>query len=236
MQKNRLTTYLLYAIGEIILVVIGILIAVNINNWNEGRKTGANLRSTIQALRSDLIQDTLRIQQELPNITYQYELNESLRKRIAMPHATVDTLVQIARYEFNPNWTEPIVYHTNAYQTLVATGSIEILPEALKHRIKEFYNQKATQISSAERMTQGYRSKIETYLDTYAFGSTDLHDQGALIDKLIWSDIDHGHLAAAFQGLSNYKRILFRQIQSEMRHSLAASKALIVELDLYLSK
>lgn len=38
LSENRFTRYLLYAIGEIILVVIGILIAVNINNWNEERK------------------------------------------------------------------------------------------------------------------------------------------------------------------------------------------------------
>lgn len=36
--RNKFTTYLLYAIGEIVLVVIGILIAVSINNWNNDRK------------------------------------------------------------------------------------------------------------------------------------------------------------------------------------------------------
>ncbi|WP_051957640.1 DUF6090 family protein [Altibacter lentus] len=36
--ENRFSKYLLYAIGEIILVVIGILIALQINNWNEARK------------------------------------------------------------------------------------------------------------------------------------------------------------------------------------------------------
>ncbi|MDF0705773.1 DUF6090 family protein [Flagellimonas okinawensis] len=37
-MENRFTKYLLYALGEIILVVIGILIALQINNWNEHRK------------------------------------------------------------------------------------------------------------------------------------------------------------------------------------------------------
>ena len=37
--ENKFSKYLLYAIGEIILVVIGILIALQINNWNEVRKT-----------------------------------------------------------------------------------------------------------------------------------------------------------------------------------------------------
>lgn len=38
LQKNKITTYILYAIGEIVLVVIGILIAVSIDDWNESAK------------------------------------------------------------------------------------------------------------------------------------------------------------------------------------------------------
>jgi hypothetical protein len=39
LSENNFSKYLIYAIGEIILVVIGILIALQINNWNENRKT-----------------------------------------------------------------------------------------------------------------------------------------------------------------------------------------------------
>ena len=35
--ENKVGKYLIYAIGEIVLVVIGILIALWINNWNEGK-------------------------------------------------------------------------------------------------------------------------------------------------------------------------------------------------------
>jgi len=38
MEQNKVRTYLLYAVGEILLVVIGILIALQINNWNEFSK------------------------------------------------------------------------------------------------------------------------------------------------------------------------------------------------------
>ena len=39
--ENKVMAYLRYAIGEIILVAIGILIALQINNWNERRKKAA---------------------------------------------------------------------------------------------------------------------------------------------------------------------------------------------------
>lgn len=38
LSESKFSKYLFYAVGEIILVVIGILIALQINNWNEGRK------------------------------------------------------------------------------------------------------------------------------------------------------------------------------------------------------
>jgi hypothetical protein len=42
LTENKLSKYLLYAIGEVILVMIGILLALQVNNWNEERKTKAD--------------------------------------------------------------------------------------------------------------------------------------------------------------------------------------------------
>lgn len=47
-------SYLLYALGEIILVVIGILIALQINNWNEFQKDRKREKMYLQSLHSDL--------------------------------------------------------------------------------------------------------------------------------------------------------------------------------------
>ncbi|WP_412561469.1 DUF6090 family protein [Winogradskyella sp. MIT101101] len=54
-NQNRTKKYLLYAIGEIILVVIGILIALQINNWNEQRKILKSEKEILTNLKSELI-------------------------------------------------------------------------------------------------------------------------------------------------------------------------------------
>jgi len=47
-MENKTAKYFKYAIGEIILVVIGILIALQINNWNENRKESLEESSILQ--------------------------------------------------------------------------------------------------------------------------------------------------------------------------------------------
>ncbi|MDZ7614448.1 MAG: DUF6090 family protein [Flavobacteriaceae bacterium] len=56
-EDNKIGSYLKYAIGEIILVVIGILIALQINNWNENRKDRKQMRTNIQSIKEDIEND-----------------------------------------------------------------------------------------------------------------------------------------------------------------------------------
>ena len=57
MEKNKTGKYLKYAIGEIILVVIGILIALQINNWNERRKASIVEIEILKEIKSSLQKD-----------------------------------------------------------------------------------------------------------------------------------------------------------------------------------
>jgi hypothetical protein len=52
-KENRASKYMLYAIGEIVLVVIGILIALQINNWNENRKAEIKQHHLFNNLKID---------------------------------------------------------------------------------------------------------------------------------------------------------------------------------------
>ena len=59
--SNTMKTYLLYAFGEIALVVIGILIALQVNNWNENRLERIAGKEFLKGIRNDLISDSRTI-------------------------------------------------------------------------------------------------------------------------------------------------------------------------------
>lgn len=55
--EGRIDNYLKHALGKIILVVIGILIALQINNWNDVRLQGLAEKEFLQGVKKDLVQD-----------------------------------------------------------------------------------------------------------------------------------------------------------------------------------
>ena len=63
LTENKFSKYLLYAIGEIVLVVIGILIALSINNWNNNNKDRKLEKLYISGLINDLEGDSIAIAQ-----------------------------------------------------------------------------------------------------------------------------------------------------------------------------
>lgn len=68
LHENKLGSYLKYGIGEIILVVIGILIALQINNSNEARKARLNERIILKNLIQDLRADSIAFSENLTSI------------------------------------------------------------------------------------------------------------------------------------------------------------------------
>jgi len=68
LNEGKTANYLKYAIGEIVLVVIGILIALSINNWNENRKTDKVEIKILQELLSTLESDMVFQKTQISNV------------------------------------------------------------------------------------------------------------------------------------------------------------------------
>ncbi len=73
MEKNKTGKYLKYAIGEIILVVFGILIALSINNWNEVRKLDNEEHNLLIALKEEINNNIAYVHSEIESNSIKVE-------------------------------------------------------------------------------------------------------------------------------------------------------------------
>ncbi|MBO3116092.1 hypothetical protein J4050_05000 [Winogradskyella sp. DF17] len=71
LMENQTSKYFKYAIGEIILVVIGILIALQINNWNEKRKESKQETTILKSLKND-------IQSDLKDLNFEIDFKKKM--------------------------------------------------------------------------------------------------------------------------------------------------------------
>ena len=80
MEQNKTSKYFKYALGEIILVVIGILIALQINNWNENQKSIIYERKMLKEVMEDLTIDATLIQGQLKRINiFEESINQVMK-------------------------------------------------------------------------------------------------------------------------------------------------------------
>ncbi|MEJ2585524.1 MAG: DUF6090 family protein [Robiginitalea sp.] len=77
LTDSKFNKYLLYAVGEILLVVIGILIALQINNWNEERKAREREQQLLISLSEDFKSNLVSLEnsiQVIPGLIEEYSL------------------------------------------------------------------------------------------------------------------------------------------------------------------
>jgi len=81
--ENKFSDYLKYAIGEILLVVIGILIALSINNWNDYQKDRAMGKVLLESLLKDLEKDQSILVRASANNRYNLKIMDTLFYKIS---------------------------------------------------------------------------------------------------------------------------------------------------------
>ena len=125
-SNNKPVKYFRYAVGEILLVVIGILIALQVNNWNENQKKEKLKVSYINSLINDLSLDTLKLNGLITENLNELKTLNNQQRRFLGHDTPIDTLKKIARFEFDPNLNTRFQYNRNTLNTLIATGNIDL--------------------------------------------------------------------------------------------------------------
>jgi hypothetical protein len=128
LTENKFSKYLLYAIGEIILVVIGILIALQINNWNEYRKDRNREQAILNNLQIDFQTNIRNVNDAISNFMVAYEASANLLEII-----TADDTINGS--EIEPllddiiNKTKSLDIITGSIDEMLNTGSINLIKD-----------------------------------------------------------------------------------------------------------
>ena len=125
-DDNQFLKYSRYAIGEIVLVVVGILIALQINNWNNSNQKKGLKRIYLQRLINDIKKDTSNI----ADVRSELELNQnSIRALVSKINKDVDLeeLDTLFHNYFKRGWIiSEFVPTSNTYTDLSQTGNMNI--------------------------------------------------------------------------------------------------------------
>jgi hypothetical protein len=106
LKEGKTTKYFKYAIGEIVLVVIGILIALQINNWNETRKEKIAEENFFENVLIDLEKDEVKLKYYREFYTKRIEYLDTLLTYVRNPTIKMG-VEKFAMY------VEPIFYAPN---------------------------------------------------------------------------------------------------------------------------
>jgi hypothetical protein len=188
LSENKFSKYLLYAIGEIILVFIGIAMALQFNNWNEDKKDREKERQILTEIISDLeftLQDLDRVINAKTN---------NLKRTISSINTIVDVL------ETNKPYHDSLAYHfrainaydeidfkTSGYQSLVSIGTDLVENAKLRSAIGKFHS---SSINNSKGDFQEVHLDFYSYMiDYYRKKFTSVFDENSF-EKVIPNDFE----------------------------------------------
>ena len=193
--------YARYAFGEIALVVIGILIALQINTWNQSR-IKQNLKASYGiSLMNDLSLDTLMLGRFIDENYKALQSLDMQRDRFLGHKTIIDTLKKIARNEFDPNFNVRFKYNRNTINTLIASGNIDLFNKELNEMLMTLISLQDMERENSNYYSEVYTSKLSRYTDDYPVSGR----INSNIVNLIWENVDENKLASGFISLTDIK-------------------------------
>jgi exonuclease VII small subunit len=224
LEKDKIGNYLKYAVGEIVLVVIGIMIALSINNWNENRKLHdikqtyyhqleKDLESEVQNLNSQIIQLDRSIGSFNTYIEYTKKSDLQL----------VEIIQAISKIEVNWRY---LSFHSNTIETLESTGDIKFILPTIRTKLIELRRMQESLITLANGNDNIYFVGLQK-ASNLGFSST-LGKANNLINQKIKNNYQDIILTMESSfGLKNFTEKIKKQRLKEMLGKVEELKALV---------
>ncbi|MEJ2113044.1 MAG: DUF6090 family protein [Flavobacteriaceae bacterium] len=187
LSEGKTRKYLLYAIGEIVLVVIGILIALQINNWNEDRKEFRKSKALLEEFKKDLARDTVESNYVTGKLERQVNIESWALNLTSYNTSQLDSLKLVFLGTY---YQQPITVRT--YNTLQNSENPNLSGfEDLQNQLTKYYtytkyladayNEEDKHYAMDNEINQVIRSKTEINLNDFPMLPTDKDHPESLI-------------------------------------------------------
>jgi len=178
LSENRVSKYLIYAIGEILLVVIGILIALQINNWNEESKTNERQRNYLALVKSEMFNNLDALQTE------KQRLNGTLEGLREMVSLSDQSTVEINEKELSSSLgkafskTIRFKYENGTLTELISSGVLkEIKSDSIRNTLASWEGI-IQKVFVQENEVNSYIQKGNDYLEKHGNVRVIIDDNG----------------------------------------------------------
>ncbi len=201
-RDNKFSKYLLYAIGEIALVMIGILLALQINTWNADRQKKMLELEYLYDIKNNLVNDTININQTL-------EWHDAKKNSI---HTTFQIFEKAKNgkpysHEFTPQ-VEYLLGHVpfeqvrKAFDNMVASENIGLISnKLLRTKLSNYYSDNSILEGDQARLlsiTRGFADEftekaltkevvigvLDIELDIQSSSDVQIHSDPSILSKL----------------------------------------------------
>lgn len=224
LSENKFSKYLLYAIGEIVLVVIGILIALQINNWNEARKK-QNLKGVYKReLIADLEKDINQLSIDIDKTVEDLENCKTIGRIITKNELDIDSIIIIYRKEFDFFIYVARNFNRNTIEALLGTGNINLFEDNLYDDLMRFNNLQKEVVSAID-------TELGFYMNYLTQNNLPQTDEVSLIQgenlEEIWDLIDKDKFLMSFNSVLNSKSIVNKIMLEKRRELMKETKSLL---------
>jgi hypothetical protein len=158
LSKGKTGKYLKYALGEIVLVVIGILIALSLNNWKENKKEQQEEYLALKSLHSEFIESRKRFNLIQGHNEYIFDGMRNLLKILDENSAT-DSLADSIYINLDiSSWSSPTFEPSRGIiNSLINSGKLNIISnENLKVQLVQ-WNDQVINFQNWQRLAQDYK-------------------------------------------------------------------------------
>ena len=192
MEQNNVRKYFLYALGEIALVMIGILLALQVNNWNEERKKMDLAESYLTALEEDLILDIENFEFQIDDLSFQLSQIDSLEEILSDPSFSNSDFNELIKTNLDIIQTfENANLNNNTFLTLQNTGRVDLLDEIIQFRLLDLNSlQKVYRVMITDNLQLKYNLSEDFIAEVPFYFPEFKIDINPNVESDIWNNVN----------------------------------------------